>query len=403
MDKSRCCWITITLISLLLLSPSPSSSAEASEAKEKVNITSANGIFWATGKDERDLFASLESEDSFSDDGDSDEFAGGFSSLDSMLQWAIGHSDPEKLKEKAKDIQRLSASELKKRQLEIKELMEKLRTPSDAELMKMAIADLNNSSTSFEDRQHALEELLILVEPIDNANDLDKLGGLVALVRELHNSEPEIRKISAWVLGKASQNNALVQNQILGLGVLNIFIKMAESSYTEESIKALYAISALIRNNEYGQELFYAAKGNLMLQDIMTNSSIDIRLRKKVALLVADLADYQLQNDENMKLEFLSNQVFLKSVVDLALSNDLDLQEKALMAIRSLLQLTYINAFDFKDYCNMENVLNKMRDQLEKLMAVDEHKDYATEVDVLRREVYALFRREIDKESWLPT
>jgi len=33
------------------------------------------------------------------------------------------------------------------------------------------------------------------------------------VVRELHNSEPEIRKTSAWILGKASQNNALVQNQ----------------------------------------------------------------------------------------------------------------------------------------------------------------------------------------------
>ena len=32
----------------------------------------------------------------------------------------LGHSDPEKLKEKANDVQRLSANELKKRQLEIK-------------------------------------------------------------------------------------------------------------------------------------------------------------------------------------------------------------------------------------------------------------------------------------------
>jgi hypothetical protein len=48
--------------------------------------------------------------------------------------------------------------------------MEKLKMPSDADLMKIAIADLNNSSISLEDRQRALEELLILVEPIDNAN-----------------------------------------------------------------------------------------------------------------------------------------------------------------------------------------------------------------------------------------
>lgn len=48
--------------------------------------------------------------------------------------------------------------------------MERLKTPSDPELMQIAIADLNNSSLSLEDRKRALDELLILVEPIDNAN-----------------------------------------------------------------------------------------------------------------------------------------------------------------------------------------------------------------------------------------
>lgn len=50
------------------------------------------------------------------------------------------------------------------------ELMEKLKMPSDAQLMQIAIDDLNNSSLSLEDRHRALQELLILVEPIDNAN-----------------------------------------------------------------------------------------------------------------------------------------------------------------------------------------------------------------------------------------
>jgi hypothetical protein len=52
--------------------------------------------------------------------------------------------------------------------ISLQELMEKFKAPSDAELIKIAIADLNNSS--LEDRQRALQELLILVEPIDNAN-----------------------------------------------------------------------------------------------------------------------------------------------------------------------------------------------------------------------------------------
>lgn len=50
------------------------------------------------------------------------------------------------------------------------DLMERLKTPSDAQLMQIAIDDLNNSTLSLEDHLHALQELLILVEPIDNAN-----------------------------------------------------------------------------------------------------------------------------------------------------------------------------------------------------------------------------------------
>lgn len=50
------------------------------------------------------------------------------------------------------------------------EIMEKTKMLSDAELMKIAIKDLNNASTSLEDRYRALLELLELVEPLDNAN-----------------------------------------------------------------------------------------------------------------------------------------------------------------------------------------------------------------------------------------
>ena len=54
----------------------------------------------------------------------------------------------------------------------IQELVEKLKMPSDVQLMQIAIDDLNNSTLSLEDRQRALEELLILVEPVDNANGM---------------------------------------------------------------------------------------------------------------------------------------------------------------------------------------------------------------------------------------
>ncbi|CAA6659713.1 unnamed protein product [Spirodela intermedia] len=321
-----------------------------------------------------------------------DDVDGAFSSLDGMLQWAIGNSDPIRLKEKANDVQRMSADELEARRLQIKEVMEKLKMPSDADLMRIAINDLNKSTTSLEDRQRALNELLILVEPIDNANDLNKLGGLVAVIRELENSVPEIRTTSAWVIGKASQNNPLVQDQVLSLGALNVLMKMVQSSYVEESLKALYAISALIRNNNNGQALFYAEDGCVTLQDIMRNSMVDIRLQKKAVQMVADLADSQLENAPH----------FLKSVINLLSSSDSDLQEKALMAVGSLLRLPYTEALVFKDPCWLDEALESMRERLTGLMASDEEREFAVDLEALRREVHAMFREKLEMVSSAP-
>jgi len=48
----------------------------------------------------------------------------------------------------------------------LQELMEKLKMSSPAELMKIAIANLNDSSISLDIHYHALQELLVLIERI---------------------------------------------------------------------------------------------------------------------------------------------------------------------------------------------------------------------------------------------
>lgn len=47
------------------------------------NQSSSGGLFWATAKDESELLVKAEADEH-------DEFESGFSSLDGMLQWAIG-------------------------------------------------------------------------------------------------------------------------------------------------------------------------------------------------------------------------------------------------------------------------------------------------------------------------
>ncbi|GAA0151026.1 hypothetical protein LIER_09835 [Lithospermum erythrorhizon] len=362
---------------------------------EKINST---GSFWASAKEEGEV-----DDSHLINDSQENELDGGFSSLEGMLQWAIGHSDPSKLKEAAQDNQRLSSEEVHKKQIELKELMGKLKMPSDAELMQIAIDDLNNESLSLEDRHRALQELLILVEPIDNAKDLNKLGGLKAVIRQLDHSDTNIRATSAWIIGKASQNNPIVQKQVLEIGALVKLMKLVQSNLTEEAIKALYAVSALIRNNVDGQELFCAEDGNMLLQDILSNSSIDIRLKKKSLFLVADLAESQLENTDKLQLPFLADQLFLKLVVDVLVATDLDLQEKALYSIKSLLLLKSTDALILKNFCKLDAALEKMRLQLELLMADENHREYAIDLESLRREVEENYFRKLDKVMQVPT
>ncbi|XP_039795885.1 hsp70 nucleotide exchange factor FES1-like [Panicum virgatum] len=382
--------LSVSVLLPLLLPAAATAAVAVVEGDGEIKSALGAGRQWATGKDEVNLVA--ERDTAGGGLVEEDEFAGGFGSLDSMLQWAIGNSDPEKLKEEAADVQKLSADELLKRRQEIKELMEKLKMPSDADLMKIAIADLKNSSVSLEDRQRALQELLVLVEPIDNANDLDKLGGLLPVIQELNNANEEIRTTSAWILGTASQNNALVQNQILDYGALVRLVKMGYSTSTEEAAKALHAISALIRNNVNGQEAFHSENGGAMLQHILGSNSIDVRLQKKAVFLVTDLADFQL-NSGNPQLPFLSDRLFLKSIVDMLSNFDLDLHEKVLLAIKSLLKLSSTDVEDFEFY-DLEGVLLRLGVQLEDLTPEDQ-KEFAAEVDGLRREVQTLFQQKL--------
>lgn len=78
------------LLLLFLFSLLAAAAAAAAEARANKS-SSLEGLFWATGKDESELLAVVESkEEPSAGEDEIDGFAGGFSSLDGMLQWAIG-------------------------------------------------------------------------------------------------------------------------------------------------------------------------------------------------------------------------------------------------------------------------------------------------------------------------
>jgi len=394
-SNARCVRWSLAVLCVLALIVMVAPLSENSDL-ESINMTSG-GVAWVTTMDVDEL--EQQEEISLVDQAEADQE---FSSMESILHWAIGHSDPEKLKVAAKVANRLSPEELENRRKDIKELMDRLHVPSDAELMKIAIADLHNSTLSTEDRQRALQELLILVEPIDNANDvadLDKLGGLQPIIAELDSPEEELRTTAAWVLGKACQNNLVVQKQILQHKGLPRLMEMVESSSSEEAVKALYAVSAVIRNFPLAQEEFYFEGGAGLLERLFVASSVDLRLRRKSLFLLADLAEQSRhlrggQLDAVIKKSTtipdsvnLFNERLLKAVVNLMEASDMDTQEKALMAVRTLSEVSDTVRKTLVKECRVADILEKMRLQLHELQENEDQADFARDLEVLRQDV----------------
>lgn len=70
---------------------------------------------------------------------------------------------------------------------------------------------------------------------------------------------------------------------------------------------------------------------------------------------------------------------------------------QALYAIKNLLHLRSTKALVLKDFCALDGALERMRKQLQQLMVDDDHREYAIDVESLRREVELIFLEKLNK------
>ena len=77
--------------------------------------------------------------------------------------------------------------------------------PRDVEAMLELSAVLANSSSTVSSLCQALEELEFYVHQIQNARDLNGIGGLVLVVRLLNHTHPDVKSWASRVIGSASQ------------------------------------------------------------------------------------------------------------------------------------------------------------------------------------------------------
>lgn len=124
--------------------------------------------------------------------------------------------------------------------------------PSDADLMKasMDIITSTDADVSLEDRLIAFDNFEQLIESLDNANNLANLSLWTPLLEQLEHEELEMRKMAAWCVGTAVQNNQKTQERLLAMGGLPPLVHLATKDGEHDSVrrKAVYALSSAGRN-----------------------------------------------------------------------------------------------------------------------------------------------------------
>lgn len=86
--------------------------------------------------------------------------------------------------------------------------------PSEADLMRAAMEVAHDNESDLENKLIALDNFEQLIEGIDNANNLEPMGLWTPLVKLLKHEEADIRRMAAWCVGTAVQNNPKAQDKV---------------------------------------------------------------------------------------------------------------------------------------------------------------------------------------------
>jgi len=205
--------------------------------------------------------------------------------LNSLLKWGIENSEASKSDPSA------PAPTSSTSNLDPSVLQALLGGPSDADLMKDAMAAIQSPDVSLDNKITAFDNFEQLVEGIDNANNMEPLGLWVPLVRLLEASEKELRMYAAWCVGTAVQNNSRAQERLFVLNAIPTLVKMATGDPDPVARKkAILALSSGVRNyqpslNKALESLpdDFEAKGKLDAEDMEGVDQVMAELRERSA------------------------------------------------------------------------------------------------------------------------
>ncbi|KAF2218755.1 putative Hsp70 nucleotide exchange factor [Elsinoe ampelina] len=163
--------------------------------------------------------------------------------LNGLLKWSLENSEESRAGQSAQPPQDAA------RGLDAEALKRLMGGPSDADLMKEAMSVIHHPEATPEDKLIAWDNFEQLIENLDNANNMSNLGLWDPLVQKLQDKDAEVRRMAAWCVGTAVQNNVKSQVKLLAVGAIPSIIDLAAND-TNKAVrkKAIMALSSGVRN-----------------------------------------------------------------------------------------------------------------------------------------------------------
>ncbi|KAL5533241.1 FES1 [Sanghuangporus sanghuang] len=173
------------------------------------------------------------------------------------------------------------------------EIIDAIMGRPDSELMKEALEKATNEQSSEDTKLQALDDFEMLIEQIDNANNIEKMGMWPTIQSLLSSDESSdaIRAAVLWIIGTAVQNNPAAQNAYLSLPespLSSILSRLSPNeSSSETRSKAVYALSGLLKHNALAVKLLEDSGGWKILKAALEDP--DITVRRKAVFLLGNL------------------------------------------------------------------------------------------------------------------
>jgi len=228
-----------------------------------------------------------------------------------LLKWSLAQSDKTTVDPNLKPLDKetrewlqealeaYSFNEAKKMQDLIKELCEP--EPENSE----------NDEKEEERRFNLAEELFDLIEGLEGARDLVRMGLYQKVMEVMFNSKySEVRKTLYFIFASCNSINSFVQNNSMENGGFNLINSVIREKTNENKEAAFAALSSLVRGEVFDiKRRFIDIEGVEFLLELLSNDKDykSVKIRTKAMTLLQDLIFY------DDKLQFVDIVAFNKS------------------------------------------------------------------------------------------